>query len=222
MGARPHDLINNLGGSIGYGTPPVATGCVARLSRSARPSAWSATAVRCTRSSRCGPRRARGSPVTTIIFANNQYAILKAEYSNMGAGDAPGRAGDGDDRYRPADDRLVSRWPSRWASPAVSGRTPPKDLHDGDRCARSPQPGPSLIEVKLVLTEGQHGGHSDTDVLTLRTNLAGLSGVEGDPRGPGLLRSRHARHLRTPAQAHNAFKAMLRENALRLRASWRL
>ena len=31
-----------------------------------------------------------GLPVTTIIFANNSYAILKAEYANMGAGDAPG------------------------------------------------------------------------------------------------------------------------------------
>ncbi len=44
--------------------------------------------------------------VTTIIFANNSYQILKNEFANMGFG-KPGPRGFGDDRYRQATNRLV-------------------------------------------------------------------------------------------------------------------
>ncbi len=88
MGARPHDLINNMGGSIGYGTP-VATGAsLACPDRRTFCMVGDGSAMYTIQSLWTHARE--GLPITTIIFANNQYAILKAEYTNMGAGQTPG------------------------------------------------------------------------------------------------------------------------------------
>ena len=87
MGARPHDMINNLGGSIGY-SPPVATGtAMACPDRRTICMVGDGSAMYTIQSLWTQAREQL--PVTTVIFANNQYAILKAEYANMGAG-APG------------------------------------------------------------------------------------------------------------------------------------
>jgi len=85
-------------------------------------------------------------PVTTVIFASNQYAILKAEYANMGAGTTPGpQAMAMIDIDRPTID-----WVAMAKSMGVPGVQ--VDTAEGfhDALARSArEAGPSLIEVKL-------------------------------------------------------------------------
>ena len=56
-GAPPHDWLTVTGGSIGLGLP--ARPAPPSRARTGRCCAWTATARRCTRSSRCGRRRAR-------------------------------------------------------------------------------------------------------------------------------------------------------------------
>lgn len=88
IGARPHDMIQNMGGSIGY-SPPVATGAAfACPDRRTICMTGDGSAMYTIQSLWTQAREQL--PVTTIIFANNSYNILKGEYTNMGAGTAPG------------------------------------------------------------------------------------------------------------------------------------
>ncbi|MFA9201672.1 MAG: thiamine pyrophosphate-dependent enzyme, partial [Cypionkella sp.] len=90
LGARPHDMINNLGGSIGY-SPPVATG--AALACPDRRTICLVGDGSAMYTIQALWTQARESlPVTTVVFANNTYNILKAEYANMGAGEWPSAA----------------------------------------------------------------------------------------------------------------------------------
>jgi acetolactate synthase-1/2/3 large subunit len=84
MGALPHDLINNMGGSIGYGTPVATGAAMACPDRRTFCMVGDGSAMYTIQSLWTQAREQL--PVTTIIFANHQYAILKAEYTNMGAG----------------------------------------------------------------------------------------------------------------------------------------
>ena len=144
MGARPHDLINNMGGSIGYGTP-VATGtALACPDRRTFCMVGDGSAMYTIQSLWTQAREAL--PVTTIIFANNQYAILKAEYSNMGAGEAPGpQAMAMIDIDRPTID-----WVAMARSMGVPGTqvANAEDFHKA-MVRSAAGAGPSLIEVKL-------------------------------------------------------------------------
>jgi acetolactate synthase-1/2/3 large subunit len=88
VGAARHDLINNMGGSIGYGTPVAVGAALACPDRRVFCMVGDGSAMYTIQSLWTMARE--GLNVTTIIFANNSYAILKAEYANMGAG-APGR-----------------------------------------------------------------------------------------------------------------------------------
>ncbi|MDH7639307.1 acetolactate synthase large subunit [Sphingomonas oryzagri] len=144
MGARPHDLINNMGGSIGYGTP-VATGtALACPDRRTFCMVGDGSAMYTIQSLWTQARE--GLPVTTIIFANNQYAILKAEYTNMGAGQTPGpQAMAMIDIDRPTIDWCAMA--KSMGVPSVSVDTA-EDFHAA--MARSVDAeGPVLIEVKL-------------------------------------------------------------------------
>ena len=87
VGASPHDLINNMGGSIGYGTPVATGAALACPDRRVFCMVGDGSAMYTIQSLWTQARE--GLDITTIIFANNSYAILKAEYANMGAG-APG------------------------------------------------------------------------------------------------------------------------------------
>ncbi|MFC0406968.1 acetolactate synthase large subunit [Roseomonas elaeocarpi] len=144
MGARPHDLINNLGGSIGYGTPVATGAALACPDRRTICMVGDGSAMYTIQSLWTQARE--GLPVTTVIFANNQYAILKAEYANMGAGTTPGpQAMAMIDIDRPTID-----WVAMAKSMGVPGVQ--VDTAEGfhDALVRSAQePGPSLIEVKL-------------------------------------------------------------------------
>jgi len=144
MGARPHDLINNMGGSIGYGTP-VATGAsLACPDRRTFCMVGDGSAMYTIQSLWTQARE--GLPVTTIIFANNQYAILKAEYANMGAGTTPGpQAMAMIDIDRPTIDWVAMA--KSMGVPGVQVETA-EDFHR--EMARSCEmDGPCLIEVKL-------------------------------------------------------------------------
>ncbi len=90
IGARPHDLINNLGGSIGY-SPPLATGAALACPDRRTFCMTGDGSAMYTIQALWTQARER-LPITTIIFANNSYAILKAEYANMGAGTPSQRA----------------------------------------------------------------------------------------------------------------------------------
>ncbi len=143
MGARPHDLINNMGGSIGYGTP-VATGtALACPDRRTFCMVGDGSAMYTIQSLWTQAREQL--PVTTIIFANNSYAILKAEYANMGAGTPGPQALAMIDIDRPTID-----WVAMAKSMGVPGVqvTTAEDFHAA--MTRSVDAdGPVLIEVKL-------------------------------------------------------------------------
>lgn len=144
LGARPHDMINNLGGSIGY-SPPVATGAaLACPDRRTICLVGDGSAMYTIQALWTQAREQLA--VTTVVFANNTYNILKAEYSNMGAGEKPGeRALMMIDIDRPTIDWIAMG--KSMGVPGVQVETAEaftKALLDANREA-----GPRLIEVKL-------------------------------------------------------------------------
>lgn len=144
IGARPHDLINNLGGSIGYGTPVATGAALACPDRRTFCMVGDGSAMYTIQSLWTQARE--GLPVTTIIFANNQYAILKAEYSNMGAGAVPGpQAMAMIDIDRPTIDWVAMA--KSMGVPGVSVDTA-EDFHR-EMVRSTDAQGPVLIEVKL-------------------------------------------------------------------------
>jgi acetolactate synthase-1/2/3 large subunit len=142
-GAQPHDLINNLGGSIGYGTP-VATGvALACPERRVFCMVGDGSAMYTIQSLWTQARESLN--VTTIIYANRSYAILKAEYANMGAGVPGQRALAMIDIDRPSID---------WLAMAKSMGVPSVAVESAETFARAMESsvnvaGPQLIEVRL-------------------------------------------------------------------------
>ncbi len=143
MGAAPHDLINNMGGSIGYGTPVATGAALACPDRRVMCMVGDGSAMYTIQSLWTHAREQLN--ITTIIFANNQYAILKAEYANMGAGTPGAQAMAMIDIDRPTID---------WCAMARSMGVPAVSVDSAEAfhaaMVRSNQAqGPSLIEVKL-------------------------------------------------------------------------
>lgn len=144
MGARPHDLINNMGGSIGYGTPVATGAALACPDRRTFCMVGDGSAMYTIQSLWTQAREQL--PVTTIIFANNSYNILKAEYMNMGAGSAPGpRALSMIDIDRPTIDWLAMA--KSMGVPAVRVETAEDFTNAMVNSVNAD--GPMLIEVKL-------------------------------------------------------------------------
>ncbi|WP_118178416.1 acetolactate synthase large subunit [Paraburkholderia phosphatilytica] len=143
MGAAPHDLINNMGGSIGYATPVATGAALACPDRRVFCMVGDGSAMYTIQSLWTQARE--GLNVTTIIFANNSYAILKAEYANMGAGTPGERALSMIDIDKPRIDWLAMA--KSMGVPAVAVDTAEsfhKAMVDSTR-----EPGPCLIEVRL-------------------------------------------------------------------------
>jgi acetolactate synthase-1/2/3 large subunit len=143
MGARPHDLINNLGGSIGYATPVATGAALACPDRRVFCLVGDGSAMYTIQSLWTQARESLN--VTTIIFANRSYAILKAEYANMGAGVPGERALAMIDIDRPRID---------WLAMAASMGVPGKAVESAEDFSRAmiasvDTPGPRLIEVRL-------------------------------------------------------------------------
>ena len=143
MGARPHDLINNMGGSIGYATPVATGAALACPGRRVFCMVGDGSAMYTIQSLWTQARE--GLDVTTIIFANRSYAILKAEYANMGAGSPNQRALDMIDIDRPTID---------WQAMARSMGVPSVAVDTAEAFHQAMvdstrEPGPKLIEVRL-------------------------------------------------------------------------
>jgi acetolactate synthase I/II/III large subunit len=143
MGARPHDLINNMGGSIGYSTPVATGAALACPDRRVFCMVGDGSAMYTIQSLWTQARE--GLNVTTIIFANNSYAILKAEYANMGAGTPGERALSMIDIDKPRIDWLAMA--KSMGVPAVAAETAESFYEAMARSVR--EPGPCLIEVRL-------------------------------------------------------------------------
>lgn len=147
LGALPHDLINNMGGSIGYATPVATGAALACPGRRVFCMVGDGSAMYTIQSLWTQARE--GLDVTTIIFANNSYAILKAEYANMGAGQ-PGEA-IGPKALAMID---IDRPRIDWLAMARSMGVPAVAVDTAEAfhaaMARSTRDsGPSLIEVRL-------------------------------------------------------------------------
>ena len=143
IGAKPHDLINNLGGSIGYGTPVATGAALACPERRVFCMVGDGSAMYTIQSLWTQARE--NLKITTIIFANNQYAILKAEYANMGAGTPGPQAMAMIDIGRPTID---------WVAMAKSMGVPGTSVATAEDFCTALQrscneSGPKLIEVKL-------------------------------------------------------------------------
>lgn len=143
MGARPHDLINNMGGSIGYSTPVATGAALACPDRRVFCMVGDGSAMYTIQSLWTQARE--GLNVTTVIFANNSYAILKAEYANMGAGTPGARALSMIDIDRPRID---------WQAMARSMGVPSVSVDTAEAFHRAmvdstSASGPVLIEVRL-------------------------------------------------------------------------
>jgi acetolactate synthase-1/2/3 large subunit len=145
MGAAPHDMINNLGGSIGYATPVATGAAVACPGRKVFCMVGDGSAMYTIQSLWTQARE--NLDVTTIIFANNTYNILKAEYTNMGAGTGtPGpRALSMIDIDNPRIDWCAMA--KSMGVPSVSVDTAEAFTNAMINSAR--EHGPNLIEVKL-------------------------------------------------------------------------
>ena len=143
-GALPHDMINNMGGSIGYSTPVATGAALACPDRRVFCLTGDGSAMYTIQSLWTQAREALN--VTTVIFANNSYAILKAEYANMGAGDTIGpRALAMIDIDRPRIDWCAMA--KAMGVPGIAVETA-EDLHRA--LANSVrEAGPLLIEVRL-------------------------------------------------------------------------
>jgi acetolactate synthase-1/2/3 large subunit len=143
VGAAPHDMIQNMGGSIGFATPVATGAALACPDRRVICMVGDGSAMYTIQSLWTQARE--GLNVTTIIFANRSYQILKTEYANMGFG-APGpRALAMIDIDKPAIDWVAMA--RSMGVPAISVATV-EDFHRGlvNACA---EPGPLLIEVCL-------------------------------------------------------------------------
>jgi acetolactate synthase-1/2/3 large subunit len=87
-GAAPHDWLQNLGGSIGYSTPVGTGAAVACPDRRVVCLTGDGSAMYTIQSLWTQARE--NLDVTTVIFANRTYQILKGELAHVGAGN-PGR-----------------------------------------------------------------------------------------------------------------------------------
>jgi acetolactate synthase-1/2/3 large subunit len=142
-GARPHDLINNLGGSIGYGTPVATGAALACPGRRVFCMVGDGSAMYTIQSLWTQARERLN--VTTIICANRSYAILKAEFANMGAGVPGERALTMIDIDRPTID---------WIAMAKSMGVPGVAVESAEAFTRAMEAsvqvaGPQLIELRL-------------------------------------------------------------------------
>ncbi|HYD55763.1 MAG TPA: acetolactate synthase large subunit [Burkholderiales bacterium] len=139
----PHDWLVNPGGSIGFAMPVAVGAAVACPDRK----------VLCLQSDGSGMytnqalwTMARESlDITTLVFANRTYEILKGELRNVGAGE-PGRK---------ARDMLeIGRPDLDWVSLAKAQGVPGVRVEDLDSLARElggalREPGPRLVEIRM-------------------------------------------------------------------------
>ena len=142
-GAPPHDWINNRGGSIGYGMPVAIGAAIACPDRKVIALEGDGSAMYTLQSLWTMARE--GLPITTLIFANNSYNILRGELTNVGVRNPGPRAVDMLTIGRPNLGWVsMARGMGVEASRAETCEELAKGLSAGLRSA-----GPYLIEVAL-------------------------------------------------------------------------
>ena len=142
-GAAPHDVLQNMGGSIGFGTPVATGAAIACPDRRVFCMVGDGSAMYTIQSLWTQARE--GLNVTTIIFANHSYQILKTEFSNMGFGTPGPRALSMIDIDKPRID---------WVAMGTSMGVPSVRVQDAaafykEMVNSAREPGPRLIEVAL-------------------------------------------------------------------------
>ena len=142
-GARPHDVLQNMGGSIGFGTPVATGAALACPDRRTFCMVGDGSAMYTIQSLWTQARE--GLPVTTIIFANHSYQILKVEFGNMGFGTPGPQALGLIDIDKPRIDWLAMGKSMGVPSVRVDNA---RDFYDS-LVNSSREPGPALIEVCL-------------------------------------------------------------------------
>lgn len=83
-GAEPHDWLQNMGGSIGFGTPLAIGAAIACPDRRVVCLAGDGSFMMTLQSLWTHARESLD--ITTVVFANRTYQILKGEFANVGAG----------------------------------------------------------------------------------------------------------------------------------------
>lgn len=83
-GAAPHDTLQNMGGSIGFATPVAVGAAIACPDRPVLCVVGDGSAMYTFQSLWTQARE--GLNVTTVVFANRKYQILRNEFSAVGAG----------------------------------------------------------------------------------------------------------------------------------------
>ena len=142
-GAPPHDWINNRGGSIGYATPVAVGAAIACPDRKVIALVGDGSAMYTLQSLWTMARE--GLAVTTLIFANGTYNILRGELTNVGVRNPGPRAVDMLSLGRPDIDWVsLARGMGVEASRAQTCEQLIKGLNAGLKSQ-----GPYLVEVRL-------------------------------------------------------------------------
>ena len=141
--AVPHDWLQNMGGSIGFSTPVATGAAVACPDRKVICMVGDGSAMYTLQSLWTQARE--NLNVTTIVFANRIYQILRGEFDSVGAGEPGQRALDMLKIDRPAID-----WVSLAKGMGVQGRA----VTTADEFVKAlaeaiPEKGPRLIEVQM-------------------------------------------------------------------------
>ena len=98
-GAPPHDWLQNMGGSIGYGMPVAVGAAIACPDRKVLALIGDGSGMYTVQALWTMARE--GLDVTAVIWANRTYQILRGEFANVGAGSPGQRARDMLDINRP-------------------------------------------------------------------------------------------------------------------------
>jgi acetolactate synthase-1/2/3 large subunit len=91
-GAPPHDWLNNMGGSIGFGLPVAVGAAIACPDRKVITLEGDGSGMYTLQALWTMARE--GLNITVVVLANRSYAILKGEFANVGAGTPKQRATD--------------------------------------------------------------------------------------------------------------------------------
>jgi acetolactate synthase-1/2/3 large subunit len=141
--AAPHDWLQNMGGSIGFSTPIATGAAVARPDRKVICMVGDGSAMYTLQSLWTQARE--GLNVTTIVFANRIYQILRGEFDGVGAGE-PGQ--------RAQDMLKIDRPTLDFVALAKGMGVPGRAVTTADELVVAlseamPERGPRLIEVRM-------------------------------------------------------------------------
>jgi len=141
--AAPHDWLQNMGGSIGFSTPVATGAAIACPDRKVICMVGDGSAMYTIQSLWTQARE--NLNVTTIVFANRIYQILRGEFDGVGAGEPGQRAQDMLKLDRPTIDFVALA-----RGMGVQGRAVTTvDEFVAALAEAIPEHGPRLIEVRM-------------------------------------------------------------------------